>query len=306
MEGLRSQIGSKATAITICLAGMIGGLSVAQAEFTLNFQPLTPTDGQSIVNEALLDCRFSNPTSSSASCNRMSSLIDPDRTPFYQETVRAADGSMYYHVIIGDPESDFAQEYYIQAGWGYWLGYNQFPMSASEGGLNGGADATPSGFFGATFGSPLDSDPTISGNGTANPRKMIFRQIVRGPGFEQEVIKDSFANKPKITQQVQDAEMVSDFSVDMSGISYSDASTSAPMTNTLVITDAASGLVYTDFDINDPANRSRIAAGQYTYSGGLPYKGSMGTYTYASGGNFDVYAVEWAAYRNADENVPDI
>ncbi len=306
MEGPHSLPGKKTAIAAICLAALVGGLPVAQAEFVLNFEPLSPTGGQSVVGAALLDCRFSNPTSSSASCKRMSTRDDPDRTPFYEETVRAADGRMYYHVIIGDPESDFAQEYYIQAGWGYWLGYADFPMSASEGGLNGGVDATPTGFFGAPFASPLDSNPTVSGNGTGNPRKMIFRQIVRGPGFEQEVLKSTYANKPKITQQVQDAEMVSNFVVDMSDISYSDDSTSAAMINTMTITDAESGIVFTDFDINDPANRSRIAAGQYTYSGGLPYKGSMGTYTYAEGGNFDVYGVEWSAYRNADENVPDI
>ncbi|MFC1750973.1 hypothetical protein ACFL2V_19445 [Pseudomonadota bacterium] len=334
MEGLRT-LSHKRVAITAIGAavGILAGVSNAQAgDFDLNFEAFVPDAGESI--EIIhLDCRFSN-AAVSTGCERGGTTHglqgdDPDRTPFYEEIINTDDGRQYYHVIVGDPDADFAQEYYVQAGWGIWLSYGNFPKSASGGTLNGGIDATPT-WMESDFLSPL-AETAFSGNGTGAPEKVTFRQIVRSPGFEQEITKAHLAYKPVITQTVVDDELDSDFSVDMSNITYDDDTTSGAIINTMTIIDKDDGTVWTDFDMNT-APQAYTSNAKYTISGGTgvaqlkwffeTYEGlspaaaedkakiyaqsDTPTYSYAGATEYDIYAVDWAAYWNADENVPDI
>lgn len=338
MEGLRKLSHKKAAIATAGVLGILGAASTASAaDFQHNFEAFTPGAGETVVS-TLLDCRFSAPAGSAFTfvadgkvgdaCARGDNSEDPDHTPFFEETITTANGNMYYHVIVGDPDSDFAQEYYIQAGWGAWLEYGNFPKTASDGGLNGGIDATPT-WMAAEFASPLDN--TLGGNGTGAPEKVTFRQIVRSPGFEQEMLKSKLAYKPVIVQTVDDDEMDSDFSVDMSNIDYNDDTTTGEIINTMTIIDKDTGYVWTDFDMHK-APKSYTSNAKYTVSGGTGVaqlqwyyetfmgmspevaeaearKGAQATspdYNYAGEADFDVYAVDWAAYWNADENVPDI
>ena len=281
-----------------CLLPLLLWLPQSHAEFGLNFQQLDPgaTLADSIANVGCADGQSTNGGHHRADMSCSGGY-------FMQEIVN--DGTNdYYHVIIGDPDEDFAQEYFIQGGWGTWLGYSDYPLSASEGGLNGGADAKPAN-MGIEFVSPL-AETALSGSGTGAPHRVTFRQIIRGAGFEQEVLKEFYDKKIKATQTITDDELVSTFIVDMSAIGYADSSTNGTMVNTMTVTDKVSGDVYTDFDIHDQNNDAYIANARYIHTGGIPFKGSNGNYVYEAGGEFDVYSVDWSAYRNADENVPDI
>ncbi len=315
----------------------------AQAQLTFEFQPNYSAQVES--DPVVVSCGIVT----NFSCIRGSggagapASYDPDTTPFFEENIIVEGGNRYYHVLVGDPSSDFSLEYYIQQGWGTKWDNNRLD-SASDGVYNGGLDATP--LVNPDYVSPLSS---LAGNGTGAPRKVMFRQTLRDLGFEQEVIKDALYSKPKITQSINDAELVSYFQVDMSNSDYDSMNTAGNIVNTMSITDAsgrmwanfdqANGLnnmvdattggVWNSFDNTNFQGTSQVTAGKYIKTGGIGYdelfwfyttyqnlsdaeakikaelysKGSSGEYTYYEGG-FDVEAVDWETYRN-DDNVPD-
>ncbi len=76
---------------------------------------------------------------------------------------------------------------------------------------------------------PLREDSAWTGNGSANPTRVIMRQIDNSNGAYQEFLKDSFDKKPLIYQEVNDAAngMNLVFQIDMRGMDYN---TSRPLT----------------------------------------------------------------------------
>ena len=253
----------------------------------LNFQPndemrsVNPADGSYYM---LMGCGMVG-----GNCKRGDERdptdIDPDSTPMLQELITAPSGKVYYHALIGNPTSGFSMEYYIQAGWG---DYEQNdPLSASGGLLNGGDDATPILPVDRTrFVSPL-APTSVSGSGTGAPRKVIFRQTVRAEDFDQEVHKGSLANKPIITQSLNDGELNSFFQADMSNSDYYTMDTTGQLINTMSVTDSE-GKKLADFDQDNvldmvdvntgdkwnkfgnanPTGISGITAGRYIKVGG--------------------------------------
>jgi hypothetical protein len=287
----------KAT-VTACLLAVGGAMPAAHADLTLNFAPVSG-------GQALLGC-MPGVAFIPGSCVRMQNTQDPDTTPFYMEAVTdAATGVSYYHTLLGDTNSDFAQEYYIayagNASW--WPG---FRMNASAGTYNGGADAQPTQNWTATFHDPLAAS-NLSGNGTGRPDRVMFRQTIKGTGFNQEVLKANRLNKPKITPPTTDGEMASDFVLDMSTLVYDGASAltnAGAITNTLVVTDSQSGQIMANFDINTTSQNSNVTGGKYNYTPGTGTGGSFGAYTYATG-SFDVYSVNWSAFWDPTANIPN-
>lgn len=308
MEKLRFVPSQRKAAVAIGLFAMGCAIQMAHAEFALNFQPV---DSANRIN-TLVSCMAGMPAATSAatfegSCVRMKSNADPDHTPFYMETaVDPSTGFGYYHVLLGDPSSDFAQEYYITyAGSQEW--WPDFRTNASGGIYNGGRDAKPQNNFSGTFYAPLDPDATRTGNGSARPDRVYFRQTVKGTGFSQEVLKAGLFTKPKITQTVTDDEgtMTSAFVIDMSTLGYTGASAltnGGTVTNTLVFNDPANSGFLTNFDMSKNSQKSNVSAGKYSYTTGTGLGGSFGSYTYAQG-SFDIYKVNWAAYL--DKNDPN-
>ena len=111
-------------------------------------------------------------------------------------------------------------------------------------------------------------------------------------------LKDDFGKKPRIIQTVITNDMLSEFSVDMRGISYSDNATVAPVINTLSLSGQvaypATGQPL-KWDMSTDAPLQNIEAGQYTYTPGSGPGGSIGTYNYNQG-NFAVDSVDWASF----------
>ena len=272
--------------------------TVANADFTLNFEPVPIQERSS----RIFDCTQAAQGIVQGGCLRGGSFLDPDTTYFFQE-MAIKDGARYYHTIIGDPTvDDFAIEYFTLVGGGCcWAAYGQFPRNASAGTYNGGADATPGWPWGTPFQDPLDSNPNLSGNATGHPEKNIFRQILRGEGFEQEVKKAFFSNKPLITQNITQGTFSSNFAFDMSTIGYNDISTTGLLTNTMAITDPTFLL---SWDQATDAQKANVIGGKFTYTPGTGDAGSFGSYSYEQS-NFDVYAIEWMNYWDASVNIPN-
>lgn len=285
-----------------------GATSTASAQFPLNFQPSTANQVNGPSN---LDCR--NGSGTQHDCVRGTNLPDPDKTPFYQEIVEGTDGD-YYHVIVGsDPDadgstSDFALEFYIKTlaspnGW-----FTGAPYNASGGAMfNGGIDSQPS--------SPLARDPLSrsdpnepfrnSGNASGNPKRVIFRQVINtGPEFRQEAIKETFLNKPKITQAVTTSELTSTFELNMSNSTYDDLNTAGTLTtNRTMVLDASTGAPLFDFDSVSDSQKSDVTGGEFIYNPGTFFDQSFGSYTYSEGA-FDIYGIDWALYSDPS-NVPN-
>lgn len=295
----------KAT-VAICLLATSGVMSAAHAELALNFQPAPAANRLNVLVTCMPGVSYSRGSCVRGNSDSPTAPLDPDKTPFYMETaVDPATGLGYYHVLLGDPNSDFVQEYYISyaSGTDWWPLY---PKNASGGTYNGGTDAQPKQNWTATFVDPLSSS-NLSGNATGNPQRVTFRQVVKGTNFSQEVLKSRYLTKPKITQTVSDGEMMSNFVFDMSAISYTGATaltTNGVISNTLLVTDSQSGEVLTNFDINTSSQKGNINGGKYNYATGTGPAGSSGTYTYATG-TYNIYSTNWAAFWDPTANIPN-
>lgn len=286
-----------AKAQTLLSLIILGAIPSAHAEFALNFQPVPDTTPGGLY----MDCQRG--AAADTRCQRGDSSQDPDQTPFYQEII--SDGTnIYYHDIIGDPDSGFAIEYFIRAGGCCWAGQSDAPLNASGGTFNGGLDATPEGS--ADFVDPLGSDSNLTGNATGNPERVIFRQIVRDEQMDLEIIKETLSNKPKISQIIDDGVINNTFVFDMSNIGYSDIDTAGILINHVVINDPdlpTNGLI--DFDIIADSQFTNITGGKYSYTPNPNGSdGSNGTYDYADG-DFDINNVDWSIYWDPTINVPN-
>lgn len=199
---------------------------------------------------------------------------------FIQEVVRDRTLGDYYHVIVGDPRvDDFALEFY-QSG-----NYN----AASGGNWNNAHD-------------PLGDSLSVTGNGTGQPRRTYMRMINNDTGFNQEFIKSSQTQKPKIIQNIADGPMNQTFAIDMTNSNYNQANIVGTVINKLIFTGADAPKMG-EFDMATDAQNPTFNAGRYTYVAGSGPEGSVGRYNY-SFGDFDVYEVDWPEFCDPIQN-PD-
>jgi len=256
------------------------------------------------------------------SCSSSQSCKGNDFTAFSQQVVDVG-GTKYWRNVVGELSSGFAYEYYTRAGLnaiGNVSGFRGF--GTDTGGMEQGVHGDglcPS--VNASVAGPCGNgaDPfsvyTMSGNGTGDPSKMVFRLVMDdGNGMTMEVFKPVLDGKPKITQTIIDGDMRSEFISDMRALSYSDMDTAAPVINRQRIDDP-SFLVpgAADFEMA-MAQDTHITAGRFTFTPGTKWSdpnlgwaasGStfgQGTYTYAEDNGFDVLLVDWGSYFNFSDN----
>lgn len=271
--------------------------SVAAADFSLNFK----SDPNKTAAASYLCNR-----DGAAACRSYGNYLSFEPTPFLMEEVDL-NGVNYIHFVVGDPATGFAQEVFLE-------------------GTNGTSVTT---YNGASVYSPAENDPntgrqglgplTGPGNGSANPEKVVVRQVIGGEWdpvtetwscgaatFCNEFLKDTLLTKPRITQTVIDGAMTSFFDMDMRTIGYSQPladQVAAPVINTVTLQGVDTGnFAMTPAYIQD----STISGGRFVYTPGTGNRGSEGTYSYAEG-DFDTAAEDWTIYRDPDPAVnPDI
>ncbi len=322
----------------LLLATLLGVFSSQEvsAEFTLDFQKTTPSSsGWGNYNCGL------GATGPTSGCGTAGTPIDPDSTPYFQETVTVGDQN-YWHQIIGDPADGFAMEVYVAA----WTGgtNNSIVLSAS-GGKNFIGDTSTQETQSGNGWDPLRSTAwngytanDYTGNGTGDPRKVIMRQILGGSwdGFTwsceandefcydfekaEDTVNSNYITgnirslKPVITLNINDPSvgMSSSFKIDMSNSDYLDSSTPGTVVNTLTITGAPGA----NFDMSTDAQLSTITGGRYVFNPATDpgadelgwvntnpnsFDFDEGSYTYAAGG-IDLDAIDWESYRNDADN----
>lgn len=234
-----------------------------------------------------------------------------NNTGYYPEIVTDPNtGLEYWHMVIGEVkagEDGFAMEVYIEKG-----GTGNNFRSISCGGFGGGHSASGGELcasvktistFEGNGSDPLETNMDgrniDSGNGSANPNKVIMRQLIVQGDLTMEFVKNQFSQKPLITQVIDDTEINMNFSLNMGNSTYNDQSTAAIIVNTL---DLKTGDSIGDFDMADDAEKSNVTAGRYIYTGGIGLGQYGGNYTYVEGGG-DPYSVAWEDYFDA--NSPD-
>lgn len=253
-----------------------------------------------------------------------------DPTKFYYERLYL-DGKRYWHIVIGDPDTDdFAQDSYIavlpDGGGGFIQSYSKGRSTLGWGPQDEGNLEEFSGNGWDPLG--VNNSVVYTGNGTGNPLKVVMRQVMgtgslSGSGnirnwdcdlgqFCQEFLKSELGFKPKITQNYVADDIVIDFAIDMLAISYSDDTTAVTMVNTLRIIDStfpASNPQFLSsefFDASTQVGEADISAGKYAYTPGADALGiyNIGSYSYAGGevANDFQLDIDWAAYYDATQN----
>ena len=273
---------------SLCLVPGFLFTATAQAEFTLNFSGATGAASINAIGPNVAGTE---------------SLIDP------------SNGIRYWHYVVDDPATGFAQDVYIRS-----TGASSCAQSTICS-ASGGTTAL------GTSVNVLGANSAInSGNGTGNPNHVLIREVLGGTwdatsstwtcdtGYCDEFIKDSYTNKPKITQGINDADFSSKFIIDMSGVALSDNSTpltitdnstgatGASLTNVQTVFDASTSSSAV-FDLANDGQQVNVSGGQYTYTTGTGVLGANGTYVYVDGG-FDPKALDYTPFRDPSQNFP--
>ena len=246
-----------------------------------------------------------------------------DNTPYLVEIIDTAQGD-YWHMIMGDPATGWAQEvYYKNEGAGSTPAGIQSPSGGKGGGNIKGNNATR----------PLHPNADISGNGTGKPTSIAIRMYLNDGGVELDFMKSEFDKKPLITQIFTDPDVLrTEFRIDMRNLDYSTANVPAQdftlRQYNMVLADPASGVPGGTFGMNpytailtiepvsgkpayllDPTflppppppgqpapvsgKQTNVTGGQYTWNG---VEGGTGSdYSYADGG-WDHYYPDWLTW----------
>lgn len=271
----------------------------AFADFTLQFNPYIQTPQNCTPTTS---CPFiggnTDQTGTTAGFN--------DGSRFIQEKVYIG-GVNYFHVVVGDPATNFALESYIATentvsstvrnagasprGFSPYSGGNERAYQD----LNvDGANLANNGIFGNSR-DPLGVTVSaasgfksydLSGTGTADPRRVALRMLVSDADVTVEVLKPLLDRKPLITQTTSDSEMSALFQADMRGLSYSDTARAAPITNYLTLSGAKSPTNSAgDFDMSQ-SQHSFVTAGRYSYQPGQGWlirtPDGLGGFTYSA------------------------
>jgi hypothetical protein len=298
------------TALTIGLSAAFLCGGTAQAEFTLNW---TSDTGNPVFSGTLI-------TQTDSGGNEQ---LRGDQTPFIYEEVSDGTGTPYYHLIVGDPATGFAQEVYIQAGFPGVTGQPcRGPINCSgtaqgigggEVSASGGQSTSDFGFNGNGF-DPLSADAIFSGNASGNPTRVQMRQLVTDGDLTVDFVKDKFAEKPSITNTIDAADLNATFVINSSGNPLNSAATASVVTNTVELRGSdlppdvappGGGPSSVRFDMATDAQESSVTAGQYSFTAGSGPGGSSGTYSYTDPTkNSANINPDWSSYFDHNEANP--
>ncbi len=285
---------------------LLPAIPSSQAEFNLNFNNdekinngASTTGVSYSSNDAWVACYTS--VSASYNCGNQLAGSHDDPGGFFQRMfLDTTTSKWYYQVIIGDYAlgDNFALEYIIAADSTYGSAYTS------------GVYRTASAYNGTTafntsnqlynMAKPYDvsgSDALKTGTGTGNPTKIIMHQFLKDADTEMIFLKDTFANKPLISQITKNGNTDQDTTY---GAGYTGSATD--MVSTVILDARALGhsstsaipVVATDTTINYVAINSQLtrhtnvtkkAGAGITNTvtlGGSSIYGTTGDYNYAT------------------------
>lgn len=291
------------TALVFCFLVVMQGnlINNGMAAFSLNWQRDYASEGASFNdNDAYVVCNMSYISSANCSSGGFGGDFNlngshNDGTAFLQEQLTLS-GQLYFHVIVGDYTRDtMAQEVFIKATSG----------NSSFNGIRVSDSVANSGNQTFNMNNPYSSTSSSTGTGSANPNNVIMRQIINDGDVSMTFVKDSFTQKPLITQTINNAQMTSNVSIDMRGKNYSQSTPVdyTSMINTLVLKESTRQGTEGDYDMQNDAQTAHITAGGFTYTAGSGNGGSGGTYTWSDlVDNFQPMNRNYQGYCNPSQN----
>lgn len=298
-------------------AGALFATSAAHAEFVLNWS-------QQSANPAFFpDQQINGCTQPPCIVHNLDDgtpFTVQNQSPFLYERV-TLDGNTYYHMVLGDPDTGFGQEVFIQVGGnnnlypGAGLDPNVDPtIEGSEGPLAGASSSSRGTANGTTFdggaqSNPLSQDRVFTGTATGNPMRVQMRQLMTDGELTVDFVKNVFLDKPSIRNELETAEIRSLFQMDSTGNRYNTMATPSVVTNVLELRSPEVPEGSALFDAAQ-AEGAAITAGRYTYTPttgavGTNYGGAGGTYEYFGGaGNGVNLDRDWTIYFDHREANP--
>lgn len=295
-------------ALGLCLF-LLPAVPSSQAEFNLNFKPDEKINGGASTtgvsysnNDAYVSCYISYLTS--ANCGNQISGSHDDASGFYQRMFQDTTTSKwYYQVIIGDyyAGDNFALEYIIEASSSYGSAYSgSIYRTASA--YNGTTAFNTSNQLYNTV-KPYDvtgSDSLKTGTGTGNPTKIIMNLFLKDADTEMAFLKDSFANKPLISQITKNGntdnggtygagftgnatDMVSTVILDARALDHNSMSTIPVVaTDTIIDFAAATGITAGTVRHTNVTKKAGAGITNTVTLGGAGIFGTAGDYNYAA------------------------
>ncbi len=329
---------------------LLPAIPSSQAEFNLNFRPdeklNNGTSGTNVSysgNDAYVSCYISY--ISSANCGNQITGSHDDASGFYQRMfLDSTTSKWYYQVIIGDyyAGDNFALEYIIEASSSYGSVYDgSIYRSASA--YNGTTSQNTSNQL-YNMVKPYDvptSDSLKTGTGTGNPTKVISHMFLKDNDAEMVFLKDTFANKPLISQRttntttpntgmtslvILDARALGHGNMNAIPVEATDTTINfataagitsgarhtnvtkkagAGITNTVTVTGPLINGTAGDYNYATDNQNSNPTAGRYTYTNGTEEGNSNGTYAYidvANGDAFNPANINYADFCDPTQN----
>ncbi len=299
--------------LAVILSAMIFSTSAAYgatSNFILNFQP-NPGDRLGDPEWLNFSCnRGGGGSEDFEDCNDNDELRDNngrDRTAFLMERLRGDGRDEYFHVVIGLPGDDFVQEVYIKVTSRLCNGDcdDLGPITDSLGESRDITEVRNNAY-----------DPrgpaNFSGNGTANPKSTLFRQLMTDAsgGMTQDFIKAEFNQKHLLNFTLDAGFVDMDFRLNMTNSTFDDANTAGTLElNRLInsdplfdgIPDLVSGFPPTsvptsdNFDAATDGDLVDVTGGKYRFVSHGIYEGE--------GAGFDIFAADWNDFFDPAQNV---
>jgi len=217
-------------------------------------------------------------------------------------------GLSYLHIIMGDAAEGFIQEVYVQVtgsqSYGSWaVNFVGVPAIAPRGAYGGDVGSAGAANEAGNSANPLHSNANFTGNGSANPTKVIMRQIVSDGEIHMEFLKDKFDRKPAIVQVLNAPGINATSVIDMRNSTYSDMNVPGMVFHTMELNGVEAQDKIAKFDnakfntlTDSEEGKADVTAGRFTYTAGAGQGGSVGTYEYLDGAGFDPSTADWASY----------
>lgn len=153
-----------------------------------------------------------------------------------------------HHMVVIDEAQHFKMEYYIST-------------SSGTAGLTQARDMSGGQSDGHVY--PIDpKDPGRTGTGSGDPTRVQYRMLIADSGMTMDMLKNTWNNKPLLTQSIRDRDMSQDLTIDMRNSTYRQMNIPASVTFTASI--AGNAPVTYDSRDNGGAN---ITGGRFMITG---------------------------------------
>ncbi len=187
-----------------------------------------------------------------------------------------------HHAVLIDHAQNWKMEYYIAT-------------SSGTAGKTQARDVTAGQNSGHAY--PIDpKNPDITGTGSGDPKRVQFRMVIDEGDYSLDMLKDSWSQKPKITQTITGTGVTIETIIDASNSDYTDMNTPAIITHTSYI----DGTAPFEFDSRVDSDPGDITGGRFKITSYVDNDDP--TYIYADAPKDYGKNLDWLKYWHGSED----